>query len=45
MKIVQEVSLISIGSFAESSDWSIIRAEIRDAISVIVNPPGTASFT
>lgn len=45
MKIVQEVSLISIGSFAESDEWSIIRAEIRDAISVIVHPPGTSSFT
>ncbi|BAT54568.1 Type-2 restriction enzyme BamHI [Nostoc sp. NIES-3756] len=45
MKIVQEVSLINIGSFAESSDWSIIRAEIRNAISVIVHPPGTSSFT
>ncbi|WP_315788945.1 restriction endonuclease [Fischerella sp. JS2] len=45
MKIVQEVSLISVGSFEESSDWSIIRAEIRDAISLIVHPPGTSSFT
>lgn len=45
MKIVQEVSLISVGSFEESSDWSIIRAEIREAISLIVHPAGTASFT
>jgi hypothetical protein len=45
MKIVQEVSLISVGSFEESSDWSIIRGEIRDAISLIVYPPGTSSFT
>ncbi|MBD1877853.1 MULTISPECIES: restriction endonuclease [unclassified Coleofasciculus] len=45
MKIVQEVSLISVGSFEESSDWSIIRAEIRDAVSLIVHPPGTSSFT
>lgn len=45
MKIVQEVSLISIGSFEESSDWSIIRSEIRSAISLIVYPPGTSSFT
>lgn len=45
MKIVQEVSLISVGSFEESSDWSIIRTEIRDAISLIVHPPGTPSFT
>lgn len=45
MKLVQEVTLISIGSFAESSDWSIIRAEIREAISLIVYPPGSERFT
>ncbi len=45
MKIVQEISLISIGNFEESSDWSIIRAEIREAISLIVYPPGTSNFT
>ena len=45
MKIVQEVSLVSIGSFEESSDWSMVRAEIREAISLIVHPPGTANFT
>jgi hypothetical protein len=45
MKIVREVSLISAGNFEESSDWSIIRSEIREAISLIVHPPGTASFT
>jgi Restriction endonuclease BamHI len=45
MKIVQEVSLISIGNFEESNDWYIIRAEIRDAISLIVHPPGASSFT
>jgi Restriction endonuclease BamHI len=45
MKIVQEVSLVSVGSFEESNDWSIIRAEIREAISLIVYPPGTSRFT
>lgn len=45
MKIVQEVSLISVGSFEESSDWSIIRAEIREAIATIVHPPGASSFS
>ncbi len=45
MKIVKEVSLISVGSFEESTNWSIIQAEIRDAISLIVHPPGTSSFT
>ncbi len=45
MKIIQEVSLISVGNFEESRDWSIIRSEIRHAISLVVHPPGTASFT
>jgi Restriction endonuclease BamHI len=45
MKIVQEISLISVGSFEESNDWSIIRTEIREAISLIVHPPGTDQFT
>jgi len=44
MKIVQEVSLISVGSFEESNDWSIIQAEIREAISLIVHPPDASSF-
>ncbi|MBW4536552.1 MAG: hypothetical protein KME09_21705 [Pleurocapsa minor HA4230-MV1] len=45
MKIVQEISLISVGSFEESSDWEIIRSEVREAISLIVYPPGTSNFT
>jgi hypothetical protein len=45
MKIVEEVPLVSVGSFEESSDWSIIRAEIREAISLIVHPPGASRFT
>jgi len=45
MKIVQEVSLISQGSFETSNDWSVIRAEIRSAISLVVYPPGTTNFT
>ena len=45
MKVVQEVTLLSIGNFEESKDWSIIRSEIRSAISQIVYPPGTHSFT
>jgi hypothetical protein len=45
MKIVREVSLISVGDFEESSDWSVVRSEIREAISLIVYPPGTSSFT
>ncbi len=45
MKIVREISLISVGSFEESMDWSIIRTEIREAISLIVHPPDTSYFT
>ncbi|AFZ31169.1 restriction endonuclease BamHI [Gloeocapsa sp. PCC 7428] len=45
MKIVQEISLISVGGFEESGDWSIVRAEIREAISLIVHPPGASNFT
>jgi hypothetical protein len=45
MKIVQEISLISVGSFEESNDWSIIRTEIRGAISLIVHPSDSLSFT
>lgn len=45
MKIVQEVPLISVGNFEESNDWSIIQAEIRQAVSLIVHPPGAERFT
>jgi hypothetical protein len=45
MKIVREVSLISVGNFEESNDWLLVRAEIRDAISLIVHPPNTLNFT
>ena len=45
MKIVQEVSLISQGSFEESKEWGIIQQEIRNAIQLIVWPPGSSNFT
>ena len=45
MKIVQEVLLISKGSFEESQDWVIIQNEIRHAIELIVWPPGASNFT
>ncbi len=45
MKIIQEVPIISCGGFEESDKWPIIRAEIREAISLIVHPPNTGSFT
>ncbi|WP_013322098.1 BamHI type II restriction endonuclease [Gloeothece verrucosa] len=44
MKIVKEISLISVGNFEESRDWSIIRSEIRRAIALIVHPRGESSF-
>ncbi|GAP97249.1 type-2 restriction enzyme BamHI [Leptolyngbya sp. NIES-2104] len=45
MKIVQEVALVSVGNFEESNDWAIIRTEIRQAIALIVHPPGSEGFT
>ena len=45
VKIVQEISLISKGSFEESQEWSVIRNEIRSAIDLIVWPPDTSNFT
>jgi hypothetical protein len=45
VKIVQEISLISKGSFEESQEWTAIRTEIRSAIDLIVWPPGASSFT
>lgn len=45
MKIVQEVSLISHGSFEESEEWAVIQNEIRSAIDLIVWPPGASNFT
>lgn len=45
MKIVQEVLLISKGSFEESQEWTVIQNEIRMAIDSIVWPPGTSNFT
>lgn len=45
MKIVQEISLISKGSFEESQEWAVIQNEIRRAIDLIVWPPGTSNFT
>jgi len=45
VKIVQEISLISKGSFEESQEWAVIRNEIRSAIDLIVWPPDTSNFT
>ena len=45
VKIVQEISLISKGSFEESEEWAVIRTEIRSAIDLIVWPPDSFNFT
>jgi hypothetical protein len=45
VKIVQEISLISKGSFEESQEWAVIRDEIHSAIDLIVWPPGASNFT
>ncbi|EGK88831.1 restriction endonuclease [Microcoleus vaginatus PCC 9802] len=45
MKIVQEVSLISRGSFEESEEWGVIKNEIRIAIDAIAWPVGASNFT
>jgi hypothetical protein len=45
MKIVREVCLISVGDFEESSNWTTVQSEIREAISLIVYPPGESIFT
>ena len=45
MKIVQELALISKGSFEESQEWGVIQNEIRSAINLIVWPPGASNFT
>ncbi len=45
MKIVREVILISVGDFEKSSNWAVLRSEIREAISLIVYPPGASGFT
>lgn len=45
MKIAQEVLLINRGSFEESQEWAVIQNEIRNAIELIVYPPGALNFT
>ncbi|MEC4817652.1 MAG: restriction endonuclease [Scytonema sp. PMC 1069.18] len=45
MKIVQEVLLISHGSFEESLEWAAIQNQIRNAIQLVVWPPDNSSFT
>lgn len=44
MQIVQEISLISKGSFEDSQEWAVIQNEIRSAINLIVWPPGNSNF-
>ena len=45
VKIVQEILLINRGSFEESQEWTVIQNEIRNAIQLIVYPPGALNFT
>ena len=45
MKIVQEVSLISCGKYARSSEWRLTRASLHRAIKEVDWPPGSGSFT
>lgn len=45
MKIVQEVSLLSCGDFAGSSEWQKARRKLRKAIKKVEWPAGSGKFT
>lgn len=45
MKIVHVETLISRGPFSASSEWTQMRSSVHKAISRVVWPPGTDSFT
>ena len=45
MKIVEEISLIRRGNYAQSGDWKVIRTELFDAIRRVDWPPGSGKFT
>ncbi len=45
MKIVQEETLISVGKYARSKEWSLTRASLHRAIKAVDWPPGSGSFT
>jgi hypothetical protein len=45
MKVVEEVSLVKTGKFAESSKWKSIRKSIHDAVKDVEWPKGSGKFT
>ena len=45
MKIVQEVALISLGRYARSKEWKLVRASLHKAIKEVDWPVGSGSFT
>ncbi len=45
MKIVRIETLISVGKFAASSNWKVIRADLHKKIRKVGWPPGSRSFT
>jgi len=45
MRIVRIERLIDEGDFSRSADWQAIQKQVSDAISAVVWPPGSGSFT
>jgi hypothetical protein len=45
VKLVHVETVVSIGKFAESTEWNTIKSEVADAIRQMVWPPGSTKFT
>jgi hypothetical protein len=45
MKIVEEVTLIKVGAYADSEEWCLTREILWQAIREVEWPPGSGSFT
>jgi hypothetical protein len=45
MRLVYQEMLINSGAFAASDEWRRISAEVRDAVTSVSWPPGSANFT
>lgn len=45
MKIVDTVGLVNHGHYMSTPEYARVRADIERAVSVIVNPPGSSTFT
>lgn len=45
MKVVRTETLLSCGSFPLSASWERIRTDVSDAITRVVWPPGSSTFT